>query len=278
MIKAFLTLSPILYLISACVGNSASSKIADNGNHILTFNGKSFENRSIVKILDEKKEQKITTVEFKNCNFSGISSFTGVKDGFSEFPYNCIFENCSFGDDLSGSMTLFKGSVNFSKCRFKKKANFQNATFFSGTGFRDCIFDGPAEFQNSIHFRESTWIGSNFYDIPFFQSAKFYAKAQFMNVVFHGNSDFTICRFSEGGNFDYIRSDGNLDFAESKFEGLTTFRKAYFSKRIVLKNITAFSTIRFIDANFMDSLVTSGAQFFSSKIEIMRPTGTFKHP
>ena len=263
----------ILSATASCVGHSSSSFSSEHSKQFIS--GKTFVNQSIGFLIDDKKKSQIGQLEFENCTFQGKTTFSGFENIFSGFLYSCIFKNCSFEGDLYGNMTQYLGNLSFSKCRFKQNISFQNSTFLGPVAFRECTFDGSALFQNAIFQRESTWIGSHFYGIPFFQSARFFEKAQFMNVVFHSNSDFTLVKFSEGLTFDFARAEGALDFSESKFEGQSTFRKAEFSKRVVMKKIVSYSNIRFYESSFSDSLVTSGSKFFAEKIEILQSKGVF---
>jgi len=274
-LKPFLWFVLGLAFVWSCAGNSASNKKGEkyNGEKI-RYADKSFDNQNVIGLLDQKLNHGDIELEFENCTFNGSTSFLSLRGAYGAFPVSCTFINCIFEGDLNGNMVQFSGSLNFTKCRFKKNLSFQNSTFTGPAAFRDCTFDQEAKYQNAIFLREATWMGSHFYGTTYFQSSRFFEKAQFMNVVFHANTDFTICRFSEGAIFDFSRSEGNLDFSESRIEGKTSFRKAIFVKRIVLKNIRSFAPIKFLESNFSDSLVTTGAKFFAERLEVEKPVGS----
>lgn len=263
----------IFFCVNSCIGTTSPSQKMDDNKSVLVLKDKKFDNSSATSIMGSR--EKAQKIEFENCTFSGSFSFTGLEIGYNAFQVSCSFKNCSFEGDLTGKTTQFLGSLNFNKCRFKKNVIFQNSAFLGPVAIKDCTFDGDGLFQNAIFFRESMFMGSHFYGIPFFQSARFFEKGSFINVVFHSNTDFTIVRFSEGVNMDFVRAEGNLDFTDSRFEGISSFKKAELVKGVNLCNIRAFSTIRFSETTFLDSLKTTGAKFFSEKLEIVQPKGTF---
>lgn len=272
-------IKPILFLfltlihVSSCMSsNPPYASGGDGEGPKLSFSKKNFRSQDLGLLLQGKRTA-VQQLEFDQCTFEGDLMFGPLTEGYASFPATAIFRECSFEGSVSAKMMQMLGQLNFGKCRFKKAVNFQNATFLGPVGFRECIFDAEVMSQNALFMRECNFMSSNFYGVTMFQSTRFMEKAQFGNAVFHANADFTMCRFQEGASFDFARFEARLDLAESRNDGLMSFRKTEL-KQTQLTNVRSFGQIRFLESTFADSLDTRGLQMVLDKLVVKDPKGS----
>ena len=257
--------------LCSCAGPRSGS--VNSTEPKLVFTAKNFKDQNFMELVRKAGESQVVLMEFNQCNFSGITTFSAVPNAYQSFPAGIFFKDCVFDGELNGGSISFLGQVDFGKCQFKKGVSFRNSFFLAPAGFRDCGFDGEAAFQNSLFLKESTWVGSFFYSYSLFQGAKFFENAQFQNARFMANADFTQCRFLEGAIFDFCTASGKLDFSESRQDGLMTFRKSVLQKGMYMNRFRSFAPLRLLETQFGDSLYHRDFHSFAEKPELLNNQG-----
>jgi len=257
--------------LCSCAGPRSGS--VNSTEPKLVFTAKNFKDQNLMELVREAGESHVGMMEFNQCNFTGITTFSALPNSYQSFPVGIFFKDCVFEGELNGGSVSFLGQVDFGKCQFKKGVSFRNSVFLAPAGFRDCGFDGEAAFQNSLFLKESTWVGSFFYTYSLFQGAKFFENAQFQNARFLANADFTQCRFLEGAIFDFCTASGKLDFSESRQDGLMTFRKSVLQKGMYMNHFRSFAPLRLLETQFGDSLYHQDFHSFAEKPEILNNQG-----
>ena len=257
--------------LCSCAGPRSGS--VNSTEPKLVFTAKNFKDQNFMELVRKAGESQVVLMEFNQCNFSGITTFSAVPNAYQSFPAGIFFKDCVFDGELNGGSISFLGQVDFGKCQFKKGVSFRNSFFLAPAGFRDCGFGGEAAFQNSLFLKESTWVGSFFYSYSLFQGAKFFENAQFQNARFMANADFTQCRFLEGAIFDFCTASGKLDFSESRQDGLMTFRKSVLQKGMYMNRFRSFAPLRLLETQFEDSLYHRDFHSFAEKPELINNQG-----
>ena len=257
--------------LCSCAGPKSGSMNSTEPK--LVFTGKNFKDQNLLELVRKAGESHVGMMEFKQCNFTGITTFSALPNAYQSFPVGIFFKDCVFEGELNGGSVSFLGQVDFGKCQFKKGVSFRNSVFLAPAGFRDCGFDGEAAFQNSLFLKESSWVGSFFYTYSLFQGAKFFENAQFQNARFMANADFTQCRFLEGAIFDFCTASGKLDFSESRQDGLMTFRKSVLQKGMYMNRFRSFAPLRLLETQFGDSLYHQDFRSFAEKPEMLNLQG-----
>ena len=267
MLARFLLAGCLLLSLPACprtggTGGGGKAAFAVTGKH-LVFTDKAFKDSTC--LMDFIKGQDgIQVLEFNQCTFSGKVAFAGGGAEFATMAYGCVFNGCTFEQDLTGDQTLFTGRINMVKCRYKKRVSFQNSTFAAPAGFRNGAFDGDASWNNSLFMREASFMDNHFSDVARFQASRFLAAVQFGNSVFAKNADFTLSRFDDGVWFDYGVFMAKADFGGMRALGPVSFRAAQ-AGQLLLTNLTAYDKVNLDKLTVKDSTRTQGAVFMRGK-------------
>jgi hypothetical protein len=134
----------------------------------------------------------------------------------TNFDKDVVFENCTFGEEVSFKYSEFRQKANFSGSRFNDLAFFKYTSFaqgpdFSGTSFKALSFKyvkfpGGTSFEGASFAGNSDFKYSEFSNGVSFRKASFndYADFKYAKLV---NPDMKEAQFKSGADFKYTLVD-----------------------------------------------------------------------
>ena len=114
--------------------------------------------------------------------------------------------------------------VDFRRTKFELPASFAGFVFPVNTIFEDSIF------EEEINFQEAVFFGS----VNLFSRAEFYRRANFWSAIFSGSVAFNDVNFAGGADFELVKCSDQVIFLRARFESVTNFNGARFSKTVPL--------------------------------------------
>ncbi|WP_417328069.1 pentapeptide repeat-containing protein [Halarcobacter sp.] len=207
----------------------------DSGNFENLYEDKNFFTKNYGYIFSKE-------LKFNECEFLDVVNFINVR-----FESDVEFENCIFKKEVQfngiyseGNFKIITSVVNYGKeDYFIQKIDFPGAVFKDNVKLKRLILN-KSDFDNCIFEKESDFYKTEF-KLTSFKRTRFCGNCIFDKTIIYDTFDtYNLEKQNK-------KSEDKIKFNFTKFEGITTFYKTVFIKKLDLINTYFYDKVNFLD-------------------------------